>query len=457
MKIVFILLALISNLAFAGTSLLADNSQWKKGPTGAVASDDGRFTFLLGELKDQPEVSRPYFSGFAMWIKTNATGELTQIGLDDNGAAMKHRIDAHFVTSNGLYVSFVTDTNYETDTPGGIYVYDVEKRTQYEVSTNHVGEKYDYRSDGVQISEDGRYVVFSTASTNVIENQPTTLRSRVFRKDLETGTTIMLNALPSGAVIDNAKIRGVYRSISHDASRVSFVGTYGPYSGTIHTQIFTWNEFDGNVEHISRDSEGNVLPLASGYISMSYYGNHVVFGNKYNTYTESEGSYNTAYFKSLITGKLTNLDLLPSGNLSDSKMELSGLAGPTLNGDGTLVSYISYSTNADENYPEFRRKAFLIDMTTGQHTGISYIEDWLPQLYAARTDSARLSTSGGQVTMSGGPLYDAKLGAFLRSTPLPSCDEVLPFSIADTLVNNPPGVALSELCAQEAQLAFEPK
>ena len=106
------------------------------------------------------------------------------------------------VSADGRWVAFASpaddlvpnDTNKQPD----VFVRDLVNGTNLLVSVGFDGgPALGGGSGNAVISADGRYVVFISAATNLITS-PVNTNGNVFRRDLQTGTTVLVSVVPSG-------------------------------------------------------------------------------------------------------------------------------------------------------------------------------------------------------------------------------------------------------------------
>jgi Tol biopolymer transport system component len=130
------------------------------------------------------------------------------------------------VSSNGQWVAFASvaddllpnDTNKLAD----VFVRDLLTGTTTLVSAGADGDPaWDGHSLNPVISADGRYVVFLSTATNLAVGQGATFNINVFRRDLQTGTTVLVSVSTNG--VDAANGDCAYPVISQDGRYVAFL------------------------------------------------------------------------------------------------------------------------------------------------------------------------------------------------------------------------------------------
>ena len=107
------------------------------------------------------------------------------------------------ISADGKWVVFQSDSKQLTaDATTGfsteIYLYEVATRAITRISRAPDGAQGDRFSSGPTISDDGRYIVYSSNSTNLVANDTNGFVNDVFRYDRTTGTTDILSRNAAG-------------------------------------------------------------------------------------------------------------------------------------------------------------------------------------------------------------------------------------------------------------------
>jgi Tol biopolymer transport system component len=187
------------------------------------------------------------------------------------------RISPYSISADGRWVVFKSfaDDLVPDDTNGFC---DVFLRDLWTGQTSLVSTKLDRNpalggnSDSAVISGNGRYVAFASAATNLTANTVTNIN--IFRRDLQTGTTILIsaNANPAGGVMTN------YSDlvISSDGRYVAFLSS----GKTVQYPFGTfWRDANSNAPVLLGSSTSPFLP------SMSADGRYVAYQTSLNLTT----------------------------------------------------------------------------------------------------------------------------------------------------------------------------
>jgi len=154
-------------------------------------------------------------------------GDTTRASVDSSGAQVDISVSSSpSISADGRYVAFIStspdlvegDTNNATD----VFVRDLQEGTTRRVSVDDPeAEGKAGRSFAPSISADGRYVVFTSAASDLVLND-TNGYWDVFVRDLQEGTTELASVDSSEAQADYSSSNGDRPSISADGRYVVF-------------------------------------------------------------------------------------------------------------------------------------------------------------------------------------------------------------------------------------------
>jgi hypothetical protein len=123
----------------------------------------------------------------------------------------------------GSHVAFASaDDALDGDASGNasdVYVRDLEAGTTQRVSVSSAGEPADTDSFQPELSRDGRFVVFTSAASNLVAGD-TNGRRDVFLRDLEAGTTIRMSVASDGS---QSRSDSHSPAVNGDGSAVAFL------------------------------------------------------------------------------------------------------------------------------------------------------------------------------------------------------------------------------------------
>ena len=192
-------------------------------------SDDGRFVVFLAYADDHHVYVRDRLRKRTIRASESTSGEPANDGTFTNN----HRTVS--ISGDGRYVAFHSaatnlvpgDTNNSTDA----FVRDVVAETTTRVSVSSAGEQADSpqieQGGGVEISDDGRYVVFASYAPNLVSDPIPMCPwagdeipcQQVYVHDRHTGSTTLVSVSPEGSPGDGHSNAAW---ISDDGRYVSF-------------------------------------------------------------------------------------------------------------------------------------------------------------------------------------------------------------------------------------------
>ncbi len=152
------------------------------------------------------------------------TGLTTRVSVDSSGVeGNRGSFYPQKISANGRYVVFPSgstnlvsgDTNGVTD----IFVHDIQTGQTTRESVNSSGEEVYMLAEDSSISGDGRFVTFSSASTNLL-SEDTLMFEHVYIHDRQTGITTLVSRYSAGNPMQGRS----------DASQISADGRYIAFS-----------------------------------------------------------------------------------------------------------------------------------------------------------------------------------------------------------------------------------
>jgi Ca2+-binding RTX toxin-like protein len=174
-----------------------------RGSFDASMSDDGRFVLFYSLATDLGAGDNAFTSD--VFRKNLGTGEIICASVDANGVRMNEVLGAT-LSADGRYMLFLSTAGnlVENDKNNlrDVFLKNLETGSITRVSTSFHGIESNGDSYDAQLSADGRYVVFSSRASNLVEND-TNGKSDIFRKDLTTGEIVRISVSTDGSVSNN--------------------------------------------------------------------------------------------------------------------------------------------------------------------------------------------------------------------------------------------------------------
>ncbi|MET0626682.1 MAG: hypothetical protein ABW250_27360, partial [Pyrinomonadaceae bacterium] len=154
----------------------------------ASITPDGRYVVFKSDADDL--IANQVINGQHVYVRDLLAQTTTLVSFDAGGALMQNPSFESSITPDGRYVIF--RVGFE------IYRRDLTAGTTVLVSTG-AGVAAD-RSSAGRITPDGRYVVFQNSTGDLFSG---TLRQNVYRRDLQTNTTVLVSVNYAGTEAGN--------------------------------------------------------------------------------------------------------------------------------------------------------------------------------------------------------------------------------------------------------------
>lgn len=293
---------------------------------------------------------------------SNTMVSVTPAGSSSVGSGVAS--DGSKISRNGKFVGFMStsndviasDGNYKAD----VFVRNLGANSTERVSMSTSGTESDADSRFGAISETGRYIVFTSAASNLIDGTTVTTpnyKEQLYMRDTETDTTTLISKNSSGVIADSGITA---HSVSSDGrfvlfeSRATNLGpsvTNGPYSDNLYMLDRVNNSFT-----ILNYAEDNSLSTTNGVYpeaDMSCDGSLVVFQSAQDL-TSSYSPHQDIYLLDRRAGnELTNLTSVAN----DAAMS------PSISCNGNYISFASFATDLDpaSSPSSYIRHAFVYD------------------------------------------------------------------------------------------------
>jgi len=279
-----------------------------------------------------------------------------------------HRV----VSADGRYVVFWSEaTNLVEDDTNGVqdvFIRDRVSNTTERVSLDVSGGNADGPSRDASISADGRYVSFTSAATDLVENDRN-WHWDIFVRDLQMGETMRVSVTPEGA---DALDDSAGSSISADGRYVAFVTwarllAPGDTDWGFQRDVIVRDIELGENVVASVTPDGGNPEKACWNAAISGDGRHVVFMSQSTDLIPDETDQNVdIYHYDLDTGQMTRASVGFAGGDADSRS-----ASPEVSRDGRYVVFRSWATDHVEDDTNGQADIFVRDLLTQRTTRVS--------------------------------------------------------------------------------------
>lgn len=248
--------------------------------------------------------------------------------------------------SAGRYVAFSSRaTNLvagDTNTFADIFLRDRVSGGTTRVSVSSSGAQANASSDKARVSDDGRYVTFTSFATNLVSIlDPNASTSDVFVRDTTSGTTVCASVTPSGTTGNGAS---AYSDITPDGRYVVFHSlasdlVAGDTNGTY--DVFVRDLVAGTTERISVATSGAEGNAQSAFSRISDDGRYVVFSSSASNFVAGDTSTLDFFLRDRTSGTTIRISTPNAGG--NGNFDAAGL--PEMTGDAEYILFASYATN----------------------------------------------------------------------------------------------------------------
>ncbi len=365
-------------------------------------SGDGRYVVFYSNAADiVPGDTNGVEDVFVRDTTNNIT---TRVSVSSTGTQANAYSRYGSISYDGRFIVFesVAD-NLVTGVTGTsishVYMYDLTQGTTILVDTSANGSIGDRSAYNPKVSADGRFVVFTALTTNLVSGIYSPNIEQIFIKDTHSNGIKILSITPGGAIANKPSS---LPDISCGGNVVVFASqatNLGVPSGQQSRQDLViahlgWDKVEFSVVTASTAFGIVAMPLSAPQISCD--GNIALFASSsVDVVSPSTPSgYINAYQYNRLTGVKTQVSL-GNGNVQPDTWQLGQYLNISMSGDGRYVAFSSYARNVDTNYPS--------GSNTGSDSSI-YIRDvkkMTTELVPKLPSGDRSNWTVGSVSISG--------------------------------------------------------
>jgi hypothetical protein len=277
------------------------------------------------------------------------------------GGPVPAPVDDVSISGNGRFVAFTTtasmvasDTNGKAD----VYVRDRWAAVTELVSQTTTEQPVQGDSDQPTLSDDGRYVTFTTKAANLIAGDDKGF-SDVFVRDRYAGTTTRVTIGVGGALLDNhiqsAMISGNGRHVVFTTNAVNVVAN----DTNLESDAFVRDLQTNTTERVSLTAVDGQANGSTGNATISDDGRRVAFDHSSLIAGGVIGEYNV-YVRDRTAGTTELVNLR-----SDETVPDDWAASPSISGNGNVVMFTSGATNLVGGDTNGKPDVFVRDLTAG--------------------------------------------------------------------------------------------
>ncbi len=368
------------------------------GPSGRSdnpsISADGRFVAFESAASDIVFGDSNGLSDIFVWDQM--TGITTRVSLSSDGVQGNRDSKNASISDQGRYVAFVSAASNlvsgDSNGLGDIFVRDRILQSTIRVSVSSHGFEGNGSSTYPSISANGRRVAFSSTASNLVFGDANGA-SDIFVHDLSDGTTRRVTVSSAGIEANGSSANP---SISDDGRYVAFESTANNLVSSdtnARSDIFVAEIETGAIRRANVGPNGVQANHLSQYPSVSYDGRYVAFWSMASNLVSGDSSFTNDVFvrdlSNLTTVRVPVGDQLLQGRTS---------IGPSLSDDGRTVVFSASSSSLVSGDTNMREDIFLTDLESGQVTRLSV--DSAANQASGTSLSPSISGSGRKVAYS---------------------------------------------------------
>lgn len=297
-------------------------------------SGDGASIVFESTATNLTDIPNPGYDN--VYLKNVASGELLRVNQNEDPA----NSSVAEISKDGRYVVFASfssqivdgDSNGATD----VFRFDTATGDTIRVSSKSNGVEangWSYRSS---ISDDGRYVAFESVATNLTSDR-VFHGSRVLLKDLETGSVNLVSRDESGLtrLAQNPVISG-------DGTKVVYetVLVYGPGNRPTYQDVFLYHRNSGDLQLFRHAADGSARRGNRHSPSLSRDGQNVLYISNAENTSQSSQSLVAVDFSQDVSRVLPRVVSIKRGDILN-EIHLASRFGPLNSFDAIDDSYLT--------------------------------------------------------------------------------------------------------------------
>lgn len=298
-------------------------------------------------------------SGIDVFVRDRKARTTERVNVSSSGAQANGSSLSADLSADGRFVAFPSpatnlvagDTNDRQD----VFLRDRHSGVTERVSVTSAGAQANSDSAGGVVSADGRFVAFESAASNLVPGD-TNGRTDVFVRDRRTGVTRSTSA---GGNSDS-----ISPSISDDGRYVaftSFASNLAPGDANDNPDVFVYDVWTGATRPVSVSPAGTPGDAASFHVSLSGDGRLAAFSSLATNLAPGDtGGQQDIFVRDLRHGATQVVSVSATGAPGDGLSQL-----PALSPDGRFVVFDSFATNFVPQDSPLTPDLFLRELRTG--------------------------------------------------------------------------------------------
>jgi Tol biopolymer transport system component len=323
-----------------------------------VAFESGASNLVAGDTNGAVDV----------FVRVQTSGTI-RVSVAAGGGEANRASGRPSISGDGRYVAFFStaanlvagDTNDSTD----VFVHDRQTGATTRVSVSTGGAEANAGGTQPAISGDGRYVAFMSAATNLVAGD-TNQRDDIFVHDRATGETTLVSVATGGA---QANGHSLDPSISDDGRYVAFTSNASNLAGDSIPFFYHVYVHDRQTGETTRASAATGGAQANGFSMNAFIsgdGRYVAFASDASNLAGDTNHARDIFVHDRQTGETTRISVATAGAEATGNSD-----DPTLSDDGRYVAFKSDASNLAAGDTNNAPDIFVHDRQTGETTRVS--------------------------------------------------------------------------------------
>lgn len=332
-----------------------------------------------------------------VFVRDTNNGVTSLVSVSTGGVQANSYSEHASISYDGRYIVF--ESTADNLAPGitgtsisHVYIRDLVAGTTVLVDSSSSGSGNGYASSP-KVSADGRFVVFTSAATNLISGINTLGKSQIYIKDMHTNATKLLSVTSTGVVGNQDSFMP---DISCDgnvvvfASKATSLGVPSGQPGRLDLIVTHLGWSGDELKDVTSYLNYGIIARYEGAPQISCDGNIALYvSTSTNAVSPSTPSgYVNAYEYNRLNEDTLQASL-GNGNVQADIQQQGQYLNASMSNDGSYVVFTNYANNMDTTYPT--------GYDTGS-TGSVYVRD----MRHSTTETVTIHPSGNRSAWTGG-------------------------------------------------------
>jgi len=327
-------------------SISADLTAANGASSAPAISSDGRFVAFVSSASNL--VTGDTNSVADIFLYDKQTGSTQRVSVSSQGDQANGASTSPAISADGRYIVFTSSASNlvsaDTNAFDDIFVYDRQLQTTQRVSVDGAGAQANDRSQSPAISADGRFIAYASRANNLSANDNNSAYD-IFRYELANGAVARVSVGNEG---NSANFFSDYPALSSDGRFVVFssVATNLVENDTNNeTDVFVRDLTNSTTTRVSLSNLGAQAQGTSQKAAISSDGRYIAFeSSASNLVADDTNSVSDVFLRDTLLSTTTR------ASISSTGIESNGISNlVSLSGDGQLVAFSSVASNLVPN------------------------------------------------------------------------------------------------------------